>query len=201
MPQMRSGPTSTRNSNPLQIAQQPHRVESALGSFLMLEIGEHVEAAGKMLRDAIDHPLPLFARITWLAESIIDKLAGRDVGSGHGFGFCDTQSSIAGLQQVPCRIGEPGLMPEFKCRRHRSRQHGQKILEQRRIGLQVWWKLEQNGTEFTGNGERLYRREKSRHKIFRAFQPLDVRDDLVRLDAEAEMSRRLLQPVLDGRLF
>src|ERR1700739_839242 len=113
MPQMLTELTSTRNSNPLQIAQQPHRVESALGSFLMLEIGEHVEAAGKMLRDAIDHRLLLFARITCLAEAVINKTHGLEVGRGHGFGFCDTQSSIAGLQQVPCRIGEPGLMPEF----------------------------------------------------------------------------------------
>ena len=34
-----------------------------------------------------------------------------------------------------------------------------------------------------------------------ALQPLDMRDHLVRLNAEAKMRRRILHPVLDGRFF
>src|SRR5579863_227786 len=119
-----------RNSDPLQIAQQFNCIERALGSLLVLEISEDIEATAEVLRDAIDHRLPLLARITWLAKAVIDKLASREVRRGHGFGFCDTQGRIAGLQKIPCRIAEPGFMPEFKCRRRRSRQLSQKILEQ-----------------------------------------------------------------------
>src|ERR1700739_464336 len=157
MTRVRTEPASLPNSDPLQIAQQFHRVERTLGSLFMLEVGEHVAAAGEMLRNAGDHRLPLLARITWLAEAVIHKRASRNVRRGHGFGFGDAQSRVARFQQIPGRIAEPGLMPEFKRCRHGPRQHSQKILKQNRIGLQVWWKLKQDGAEFTRSPKRFDR--------------------------------------------
>src|ERR1035438_969173 len=92
-------------------------------------------------------------------------------------------------------------MPKFKRRRHGARQDRQKVLEQRRIRLQIRRKLKQHRSQLARGGQWLNGRQKSRHKIFRALEPLDMRDDLMRLDAETKMRGRILQPVLDGRLF
>src|ERR1035438_1745668 len=92
-------------------------------------------------------------------------------------------------------------MPKFKRRRHGARQDRQKVLEQRRIRLQIRRKLKQHRSQLARGGVWLTEREKARHKLFRALEPLDMRDDLMRLDAETKMRGRILEPVLDGRLF
>src|ERR1700674_6131388 len=92
-------------------------------------------------------------------------------------------------------------MPKFKRSRDCASQNRQEILEQRGIRLQVRRKLKQYRPQLACCGKRLNCRQESRHKVFRALEPLDMRNDLMRLDAEPEMSGRILQPVLDGRFF
>src|SRR5271155_5992903 len=88
-------------------------------------------------------------------------------------------------------------MPKFKCRRQRVRQKREKILEQRRVCLQIRRQLKEYWPKLASTGQRRDRRQKARNKIFRPFQPLDVRDHLVRLDAQAKVRRSFLDPVLD----
>ena len=83
----------------------------------------------------------------------------------------------------------------------RDRQNRQKIFEQRRIRLQIRRKLKQHRPEFAGRCQRLNGREKSRQKVVRRLESLDVGDDLMRLDAETKVCRRILHPVLNRRFF
>src|SRR4029077_2962571 len=75
------------------------------------------------------------------------------------------------------------------------------VLEQCLINLQIRRKLKQHRAELTSSRQRLNGRQKSRNKVLRRLEALDVRDDLVRLYAEAKLCGRVLQPVLDGRFF
>ncbi len=92
-------------------------------------------------------------------------------------------------------------MTKFKCRRQRARQKRKKILEQSGIGFQIRRQLEEHRPKLASAGQRLNRRQKTRNKILRPLQSLDVRDHLVRLDAKAKVRGRFLDPVLDRGLF
>src|SRR5579864_8720574 len=92
-------------------------------------------------------------------------------------------------------------MPKFECSRHGTRQDREEVFQKCSIHLQVRRKLEKDRAQFPSRSERLNRRQKTRHKIFRPFKPLDVRDDLVRLHPKAEVRGAVLQPVLDRRFF
>ena len=84
-------------------------------------------------------------------------------------------------------------MPEFKCRRQRARQKRKKIFEQRGIRFQIRRQLKQHRAKLAGGGQRFNRRQEPRNEIFRSLQPLDVRDDLMRFDAEAKVRRRFAE--------
>src|SRR5438270_5572079 len=92
-------------------------------------------------------------------------------------------------------------MSKFKGGGQGARQDREKILKQRAIHFQVRRKLKQHRSQSSGSRQRRNCGEKSRHEIVGPFESLDMRDHLMRLDSKAKVRRRILQPVLHGRLF
>jgi len=167
----------------------------------VLEVGEDVAGFGHVTLNAVDHGAAFFAGVTGLAEAVVDEGGGGDFGCGESFGFGHAQGYVAGLQQVPGRISEPGGVAKLEGGGQRAGQDGQKIFEQRGIGFQIRRELKKHWAEFACSRQRFDGCEKARNEIFGAFQALDVRDDLMRFDAETEVCGRVLQPVLDGGFF
>src|ERR1700722_4458476 len=81
------------------------------------------------------------------------------------------------------------------------RQDREEILQEGSIQLQVRRQLKQDRAQLPRGSQRLNRGQKTRNEVFCPFQAFDVGDDLVRFDAEPEMRRGFLNPVLDRRFF
>src|SRR5579872_1585850 len=177
--------------------QQLDCVQRALGRLFMFEVGKDIAPFRHVLPDAFDHRAPLFPAVAGLTKAVVDETCGRDVGSSQGFRFSYAQCHVVRFEQVPSGVGEPGGISELEGRRNCAREYRQEVLEQCRVRLQVRWKLEQDWAEFARGGQRFNRRQESRNEVFGSLQPLDVRDDLVRLNAEPKMRRRVLHPVPD----
>src|ERR1022692_2843969 len=167
----------------------------------MLEVGEDVAARSQMFGDAGNHAAALLFRVIRLAESVVNEGRGGNIRRGTFFSLRHAECGSVRFQQFPSRVSKPGVVTEFKCRRQRPRQKREKVLEQRRVRFQIWRQLEERRPQLSSAGQRLNRRQKARNKILRALQPLDVRDDLVRLDAKTKVRGRFLYPVLDCGLF
>src|SRR5258708_1624886 len=163
----------------------------------MLEVGKYVTASRQVLPNPSNHASAFFIRISWLAKPVINKRPGDHIRGGSFFRFGDTESGSRGLQQIPRRIGEPGIVTKFKRCRQGARQKRDKILEQRRIRLQIRRQLEQHRAELSSGGQRFDGCEKAGNKIFGSLQSLDVGDYLVCLHAESKRRGRLLNPVLN----
>ena len=80
-------------------------------------------------------------------------------------------------------------MAKFKRGGHGARQGGQEFVEHPGIGLEVRRQLEKHRAEFARLRQRFEGAEEARHEFFRVLQPLDVSDDLMGFDAEAEIRR------------
>ncbi len=167
----------------------------------MLEVGEDVAAGSQVFSDARDHPTAFLSRVIRLAKSVVDKWRGDDIGRSAFFGLRHAQRGSMRLQQFPRRVGEPRIVTEFKCCGQRARQEGEKILKQRSIRFQIRRQLKEHRAKLAGGRQWFDRRQEARNEIFRPFQPLDVRDHLVRFDAETKVRRGFLNPVLDRGLF
>ena len=81
-------------------------------------------------------------------------------------------------------------MTKFEGRLQSARQRRQETLEQLLVELQIGRKLKQHRPHLLRMRQRFDCAKKARDEIFRALQSLDVGDDLMCLDAEAEMLRR-----------
>ena len=69
------------------------------------------------------------------------------------------------------------------------------------IGLQIRRQLEKHRSKLSRAAPKAQSCQKARNKIFRPFQALDVRNHLMRFNAETKMRRRFLNPILDRGLF
>src|ERR1700722_3788788 len=109
--------------------QQVHRIQRTFRRLLVLEVGKHVMPRGHVLANSRNHIAPLFVRVTWLAESVINKRSSDDIRRGAILGLGYTESGSVRLERIPSRIGKPGFVTKFKSCRQRARQKREKIFE------------------------------------------------------------------------
>src|ERR1700733_4291513 len=109
---------------------QIHREQRSLRRFLMLEVSEDIAACGQMFSDACHHLTSFLSRVIGLAEPVVHKGPGDHIRSSTFFGLRHAQCCAVRFQQFPGRVGKPGVVTEFKCRRQGTRQKHEKILEQ-----------------------------------------------------------------------
>ena len=69
-------------------------VQRALGSFLVLEIGEDISPALNMLPDSADHGATLFRRVRRLSIAVIREIRGDDIRRNALLSFGDAKRAV-----------------------------------------------------------------------------------------------------------
>ena len=103
---------------------------------------------------------------------------------------------VAGLA-----LAKPGRVAKFEGGADASGDGCEELGKDGLVGFEVGRKLEEDGAEALGALQRLEGSEEALEEFFRAFEALDVGENLVGLDGEAEVVGRVGQPVLDGCFF
>src|SRR5882762_19461 len=181
--------------------QQLPCVQRPFGRLFMLEVSKHVAAPAQMLLDPVNHRRSFIGRVVWFAKAVIQEIGGSDFRRRHLLGLGYAQGGIVLLQGLVSLLAEPGRISELERRLQLARQGLQECRQHFLVSFKVRRQLKQNGTKPPGARQRFNRSEEARQKILCPLQPLNMGDDLVRFDGEAESSRRLGQPVLQGRFF